>query len=496
MGGSGCLWRRAFGLLGSAVGAFSLLLGQASALEGQTLPFRPNRGRPFSAKRLSQGVPAPAGAHLTYYGGPVISNVQVQVVFWTGGVSGLTQSVIESFYSDVTSSVYFDLLSEYSTLGGTNQVVGRGTAASSRVIAPGPSRSGTTVSDADIQAELSAQISAGTLPAPALDAQGYVNTLYMVYFPAGYTINAAPNVRSCVDFCAYNGTFLRNGAMVPYGVFPDVASGGCQSGCGSNATSFQNLTARSAAVLASAVTNPALGLAASVASPLAWYDASFGQAGDICFGQDGVLNFSGTTWTVQSIFSNYESTLQIAQACSFQSFAAGALTAGTIAVNASQGRPLAVPFSTFVAQTSGLYPPFSVALVVPRSDQGGSVAVDANSVTYTSPRPQFTGADSVAYLIKDSRGVTAVGAIHVTVVPPAYPPNPVALSRSAGGFSATFSGVPGLSYAIESNDTLSSPSTWTSLNPPGSVTADASGQFQFADPAAVSERFYRARALP
>ncbi len=118
----------------------------------------------------------------------------------------------------------------------------------------------------------------------------------------------------------------------------------------------------------------------------------------------------------------------------------------------------------------------------------------ATTVTYAPPSPQFTGADSFSYTIQNSAGAVASGTVNVTVNPPTYPPNAVTVVKDGTGFTASFNGVPGLSYAIEYNDIMTG--VWHSLTPPGTVTADANGLFQFSDPTGNAERFYRARALP
>ena len=80
---------------------------------------------------------APAGSHLTYFGGRVLSNVKVvQVIYGSGTylpqtTSNVTPSV-SSFFAGITNSSYFDWLTEYNTnLNGqtvrTNQTIGRGT---------------------------------------------------------------------------------------------------------------------------------------------------------------------------------------------------------------------------------------------------------------------------------------------------------------------------------------------------------------------------------
>ena len=70
---------------------------------------------------------SPPGAHLTYYGGRVVSNMQVVEVLWGTGGAGtsnghfLAQVVntstpsIASFYQQVLNSGYVDWLTEYNT---------------------------------------------------------------------------------------------------------------------------------------------------------------------------------------------------------------------------------------------------------------------------------------------------------------------------------------------------------------------------------------------
>src|SRR5262249_20132514 len=149
-------------------------------------------------------------------------------VFWKSTVNNQTQ--LNNFYSAVTRSAYFTWLTEYNTTS-PRQTIGFGSLARSVVDSGSPTSS--RISDAQIQAEISRLIGAGTVPAP--DA----NTLYMVHFPAGVTITQGGST-SCVQFCAYHGTFRRNNINVYYGVIPDM-SGGCARGCGAG-TYFNNTT--------------------------------------------------------------------------------------------------------------------------------------------------------------------------------------------------------------------------------------------------------------
>src|SRR5262249_1017737 len=77
------------------------------------------------------------GLAVQYWGGPVISNVQVIKVLWGSFVDSASTSGLGQFYTDVTQSDYYGLLAEYGTVGlngigpgsppGSNQTIGPGT---------------------------------------------------------------------------------------------------------------------------------------------------------------------------------------------------------------------------------------------------------------------------------------------------------------------------------------------------------------------------------
>jgi hypothetical protein len=260
------------------------------------------------------GFAAPAGAHLTYFGGPIISNVQViQVLYGSGSynaqVAGSTSPTMGNFFADITSTGLITLLQQYNTpvSGGTGQTFGNGTFAGLFQIVPAAGNNGSTITDAQIQSELLAQINAGHLPAPVLDAQGNPNTLYMTYFPPGKTISqGGSNSCQAGGFCAYHGTTssLLNGHNVLYGVLPDMQAGsGCATGCGSS-TTFGNYTSVTSHELVEAMTDAQVGIATVFGPPLAWYDMTNGEIGDICNAQQGTYVANGTSYTIQLEFSN------------------------------------------------------------------------------------------------------------------------------------------------------------------------------------------------
>jgi hypothetical protein len=313
----------------AAVGATALGLGFGSPSPASATSAAPRVAttRPITpATHLPAGVmakttalhntSAPAGAHLTYYGGHVISNVQVvQVLYGTGtytpevsSTSTTSGTSIASFYNGVTNSTHFDWLSEYDTTinaangqPGTQQHIARGTYLRQVQITPAASRNGATVDDTAIQAELKAQITAGVLPAPT------ANTLYTVYFRANQTITQGGSA-SGVQFCAYHGTVPAAGSIPEfyYSVLPDFTTGGMTSGCGTG-TRFQNETSVSSHEMIEAVTDAEVGLATTSAPPLAWYDNTNGEIGDICNAQQAtVTGGDGFSYTVQKEFSNLQ----------------------------------------------------------------------------------------------------------------------------------------------------------------------------------------------
>jgi len=256
--------------------------------------------------------PQPQACALTYYGGPVISNVAVVQVSWGSGVDATVTNNLPLFYADIVNSPYIDWLCEYNTnvrpVPTSSQAIGRGTFYGLLTITPSVGATPpATVTNTQIQNELVAQINAGVLPQPTFDAQGHVNTVYMIHFPSGITITRDSST-SCVQFCAYHYSVTINGIEVPYGVMPYIGSGSaCNGGCGAG-TYLQNIESVSSHELVEAITDTDVALAATFAAPLAWYGRSGcnpnGEIGDICNGSQASITVNGHTHTVQKQWSN------------------------------------------------------------------------------------------------------------------------------------------------------------------------------------------------
>jgi hypothetical protein len=283
-------------------------LGDTALLHGQLLREKGASLNPDSA---------PPGAHLSYFGGRVVSNAQVvQVLYGAGSylpeVTSTSTPSIATFYQGIMNSPYVDWLTEYNTNSqptpNSNQTIGRGSFAAQVTITPSAVNDGSTIDDTQIQAELAAQIAAGTLPAPTHDAQGNNNTYYAVFFPHGKVITLGGS-GSCSTFCAYHGTITNAGGAgeIYYGIHPDFQPGsGCENGCGAAATPFGNYTQVASHELIETITDAEVGLATVFGPPLAWYDQNTNaEIGDLCNDQNAqVVGGDGVTYDVQTEFSN------------------------------------------------------------------------------------------------------------------------------------------------------------------------------------------------
>jgi hypothetical protein len=240
-------------------------------------------------------------------GGKVMDHVKVVPVLWGPNVLAEVRANIGPFYKTVVTSSFFDYLSEYNTVraNGSQQTIGTGTAVDPVTITP--SNPSSTISEVDVQTELTAQIAAGALPTPDL------NTLYMVHFPPGVTLtlggDADCSEPTSAGFCAYHSSSKGAGQLYRYGAMPDVSTGDCLTLCTTTPRpAFDVLTLNASHELFEAITDPDQ-------SAMAWNDAqpadkvsSHAEIGDICayVHNDGasISSLSGETYVVQREWSN------------------------------------------------------------------------------------------------------------------------------------------------------------------------------------------------
>ena len=408
-----------------------VLAPQAAGNPAQPLPVFPvvtkHHGVPWRDANAPIGFAAPAGAHLTYFGGPVISNVQVvQVLYGSGSynaqVAGTSTPSMGNFYGDfLATSGYVSLMTQYNTpaSGGTGQTIGNGTFAGLFQIVPAAGNNGSTITDAQIQSELLAQITAGHLPAPVLDAGGNPNTIYMIFFPPGKTISqGGSNSCQAGGFCAYHGTTsnLFNGQHVLYGIHPDMQAGsGCATGCGGS-TTFNNYTSVTSHELIEAVTDAFVGIATTFGPPLAWYDMTNGEIGDICNAQQGTFVANGTTYTVQLEFSNAANNCVNFPASATPNFS---LSASPSSLTVTQGTSGS---STITVTPSGGFTG-SVTLSTSTLPSGVTAAFGTNPttgtsvLTFTASSTATTGTSSIT-VTGTSGSLTHTTSISLTVNAP------------------------------------------------------------------------------
>jgi hypothetical protein len=227
---------------------------------------------------------APAATSgLQYYGGKIIPNAKIVNVYW--GNAGSYQAKLDQFIQDLAPAPFLTWLSEYNT---ATQSFGAGSFGGSFVDTTAPS--GTTITDAQVQSELVALISAQKVPAP----DG--NTLYLFFFPKGVNISAFGS-QSCSSFCGYHDTLVSGSNELYYGVLPDPAT--CGTGCDNQSGNyFADLTSVTTHEITEAVTDAEVGIAIQNSQkpggtyptfPNAWTSAS-GEIGDLCAWQNTTID--------------------------------------------------------------------------------------------------------------------------------------------------------------------------------------------------------------
>lgn len=230
---------------------------------------------------------------MEYFGGTVFSKVKVVSVLWGDQVNQQTVAGMPGFLKAIVNSTFVDQMSIYDTkhLRGVNghrgsrQTISRGTFLGQVQITP--QNQSTSLSDKDIHVELKYQIANGYLPA------NDPNTLYMIYFPAGVTINLQGLI-SCQSFGAYHfATSKRESAAnIFYGVMPD---------CG---YTFDDHTIISAHEFAEATTDNIPTPGTNPNFPQAWNTSDGYEIGDLCEGTEGQLTTKKTVYYVQEVYLN------------------------------------------------------------------------------------------------------------------------------------------------------------------------------------------------
>ncbi|MGZ3652064.1 MAG: hypothetical protein ACXVB9_10455 [Bdellovibrionota bacterium] len=249
--------------------------------------------RPFTLSPVHS--PAAVEGPVNYYGGPVIAHVKVHAIYWGSGVDAGTQNQLKAFYTGLVSSSYIDQLAEFSTKvrsidgrEGTQQEIGRGSFGESITITP-VNRSA-SLTQADIEHELEAQIESGAIPKPDADS------LYMIHFPDGISVSISFG-RSCESWLADHEVYRSaKFGSVYYALFP------CDS---YDSSSFSTLTYAASHELEEAISDPMSPLQNEPnVFPAGWLRADGQEIGDLCTSARSTLHAGGVDYSVNPAWLN------------------------------------------------------------------------------------------------------------------------------------------------------------------------------------------------
>jgi hypothetical protein len=414
--------------------------------------------RPHSGPAVSKQLPCETTCseiRMSYFGGPVVSGPQVEDVFWGTGTYGTNAGPggeMPSFFNAVGSSNWWGWLTEYDTndlTNGTGQVIGPASSLGEVTITPAAGNDGSTITDAEMQAQLQASLTAGTLPAPTLDAEGYDETDYALFFPdvAGQKLEGPDGAgQGGVYWCSYHNTTTWNGIAIPYMVLPAFVAGTpYASGCGDDnqggATLFDQFTTDVSHELVESATDPDIGLdtADDYAYPAGWADNSdgVGEVADAC----DVVGNSATVagYEVQDLWSN------LAGACiSTRPYGDVSPTSATIPADGTQTYTASGENGDQTADTT-----FKIT------------TSEGESVPYASCTGNVcTASQAGSYLVTGSDGSIPYDEVPLTVTADSLPGAPTIGTATAGNASASVAftapasdgGAPILHYTVTAAD--------------------------------------------
>jgi len=415
---------------------------------------------PFSSP--AQVTPTCDSPHGSYFGGPIISQVEIVPVFWNSSVNSQVVANMPQFYADITKSTYWTWLREYST---PTQTILPGSATAGITIVPTQCASSTScyLTDDQVQTELVRQVGLGVLPAPTS------NTVYMVHFPPNISLSAF-GLTSCVDFCAYHNSFMSGTNVYVYGCILDQTTGGC-SNCSADATGLEDTTDTASHELVESVTDPYIGLYTgnNYGYPCAWADNNnnCGELADICSAYDVAgdsITVNGRTWVVQEIWSD----------CQGQCTSSGPTNAAASLTNQS-----AITFkNSAVAITLNSYPgclAYGHAYTVTANPAHGSLSGTAPNLTYT-PAAGYSGPDSFQFLDTGigvmTNGNNVPATVSIAVLPLTFSITSASLGASGTNFTVCWHSVPGGVYSVLTNSSLATaPASWPAAGNPITATS-------------------------
>jgi hypothetical protein len=245
----------------------------------------PEAGAPETSTPWTGPATHPPMPQVVDYGGHVLSSPEIQPVVFAGDAM---QNDIAAFTGDLAKSTYWAAVSHEYGVGAIRALP----------IAVANETAPSSLTDAQVQAWITAKISSGLLPAP----DG--NTFYAVFYPTSTTITSSAGT-SCTNFYGYHGqSTSASGAAYVYAVLPR-----CHDGFH---TDLANVTNSTSHELLEGSTNPWFSTSPAYATVdpahAVWAIATGGETelGDMCALMPGAgyLQPSDLPYAVQRMWSN------------------------------------------------------------------------------------------------------------------------------------------------------------------------------------------------
>jgi hypothetical protein len=376
--------------------------GRVAKAGSQARAMKRRRARIVNLEQLeSRELLSVSAPNVTYHGGPLLQDVQLQSVYYGTGWSsnaGLQQQVsqVDGFLQYFADSPYMTALGQYN--------VSTGSFAQHDLVGQNPA--GNTIADSQIRQILNAEIAANHLAAPN------ANSLYVFFTAPGVTVtdNGQTSVN---DFAGYHDTFTDSaGATVYYAVIP-YPTGGVTNAALSTSQQFTFVLSHE---IAESVTDPD--------AQSGWFDARAGAQGeisDLANGQYGLLN----NYIVEGFWSQKDGRVVVPSNSSAGTGTTSGLTVTGTHVQATAGQP----FSGIVATITGADPTATATSFSATIDWGngttsaGTVTADPNGgfdvtggVTYAQ-----AGWYTVTVTVDNTSGAAVGSALTRATVAPAPP---------------------------------------------------------------------------
>ncbi len=236
--------------------------------------------------------PGCAPIPMSYNGGPVeAAGSKNFLIFWEPSGSTVASNynaTLQQFFGDVGGSSLYGVASQYyQTVGGANQYIAN-TSSVGGVYTDTTAYPSGSLTDAQMQAELSKAIAANAWPTG-------VGNEYFVFLAKGEN-ECMGSSCSFSTYCAYHGSFTSGSSTVLYAAMPyagtDLSGCGIQTGKPTpNGADTDAEISVASHEMVETVTDPLLN---------AWYDASGAEIGDKCAYTYGPLAANGSDITINA----------------------------------------------------------------------------------------------------------------------------------------------------------------------------------------------------